>query len=112
MTRGVKKKNQGKAADELRKYFDVVDEDKRRFALDALDEYLYFRGQIEELKKTPLIQIDRKNPMKQKVTAAGKLLKEYSQVVDAKRGTLLRILYRVESSAADELLEKLKEFEA
>jgi hypothetical protein len=39
------------------------------------------------------------------------LIKEYSQVLDAKRGTLLRILYRVESSAADELLSKLAEFE-
>jgi uncharacterized Fe-S cluster-containing protein len=47
----------------------------------------------------------------QRRTPAGKLIKEYSQILDSKRGTLLRILYRVENSAADELLAKLSEFE-
>lgn len=92
-------------------YFDAVDEDKRSFALDTIDEYLFFKGKIEELKGLPLIRYDKKNPARQQLTPAAKLIKEYSQVMDAKRGTLLRILYRVESSAADELLAKLAEFE-
>lgn len=96
---------------ELRKFFDVVDEDKRVFALDTLDEYIYFQEQIKKLRGLPLIRVDKNNPEKQMVTPAGKLLKEYSQVLDAKRGTLLRILYRVESTAVDELLNKLSEFE-
>ena len=48
---------------------------------------------------------------KQELTPAAKLIKEYSQAVDNKRKVLLMILYRVESSAADELLAKLSEFE-
>lgn len=92
-------------------YFDAVDEDKRAFALDTIDEYLFFKNKIEELKRLPLIRISKTNPAKQQLTPAAKLIKEYSQVMDAKRGTLLRILYRVESSAADELLAKLSEFE-
>ena len=96
---------------ELKHYFEIVDEDKRAFALDTLDEYLYFKKQIDKLRKLPLIRVDKNNPEKQVVTPAGKLIKEYSQVMDAKRATLLRILYRVESSAADELLAKLAEFE-
>lgn len=92
-------------------YFEAVDEDKRAFALDTIDEYLFFKNKIEELKRLPLIRISKTNPAKQQLTPAAKLIKEYSQVMDAKRGTLLRILYRVESSAADELLAKLSEFE-
>ena len=95
----------------LAKYFEAVDEDKRSFALDTIDEYLFFKDKIDELKTLPLIRVDRNNPHRQQLTPAAKLIKEYSQVLDAKRGTLLRILYRVESSAADELLAKLSEFE-
>ena len=98
-------------ADELKTYFDAVDEDKRSFALDTIDEYIFFKNKIDELKRLPLIRVNQKNPSMQQLTPAGKLIKEYSQVLDAKRATLLRILYRVESSAADELLAKLSEFE-
>jgi len=92
-------------------YFDAVDEDKRSFAIDTIDEYLFFKNKIEELKRLPLIRVSKTNPERQQLTPAAKLIKEYSQVMDAKRGTLLRILYRVESTAADELLAKLSEFE-
>lgn len=97
--------------EELRSFFDLVDEDKRQFAYDTIDEYIFFRERIEELKKLPYIQVSKKNPEMQRLTPAAKLIKEYSQVLDAKRGTLLRILYRVETSAADDLLAKLSEFE-
>lgn len=97
--------------EELRKYFDLVDEDKRQFAFDTIDEYIFFREKIEELKKLPYIQVSKKKPEMQRLTPAAKLIKEYSQVLDAKRKTLLMILYRVENSAADELLSKLAEFE-
>lgn len=97
--------------DELLKIFDVVDDDKRSFAVDALDEYLYFKDQIAKLRRLPLIRYKENHPEIQEVTPAGKLIKDYSQVIDAKRGTILRILNRVDSSAADELLQKLSEFE-
>lgn len=97
--------------DELEKIFEAVDSDKRAFALDTLDEYIYFKNEIDKLRKLPLIRVSSKNPEIQQITPAGKLIKDYSQVMDAKRATLLRILYRVESSAADELLAKLSEFE-
>lgn len=97
--------------EELKSYFELVDEDKRQFAFDTIDEYVFFLERIEELKKLPYIQVSKKNPEMQRLTPAAKLIKEYSQVLDAKRNTLLRILYRVENSAADELLAKLSEFE-
>lgn len=97
---------------ELEAIFDAVEEDKRTFALDTLDEYLYFKAELDKLRKLPKIRVNEKNPEKQMITPAGKMIKDYSQILDAKRATLLRILYRVESTAADELLSKLAEFEA
>ena len=97
--------------EKLRKFFDIVEEDKRQFAYDAIDEYVFFSERIAELKELPYIRIHPNNPQKQELTPAAKLIREYSQAIDAKRKTLLMILYRVENSAADELLNMLKEFE-
>lgn len=97
--------------EKLKSFFELVDEDKRQFAYDTIEEYCFFVERIESLKKLPAIEVSRKNPAKQRMTPAAKLIKEYSNVVDAKRKTLLSILYRVENSAADELMAKLAEFE-
>ena len=96
---------------QLRSYFANVDEDKRTLAHDAIDEYLFFLDRIAELKQLPFIRVHPKNSARQELTPAAKLVREYSQAVDAKRKTLLTILYRVENSAADDLLRKLAEFE-
>lgn len=97
--------------EQLQEFFKNVDEDKKQFALDTIDEYLFFIERIAELKKLPYIRVNKNNPERQELTPAAKLIREYSQAVDAKRKTLLMILYRVETSAADELLAKLAEFE-
>ena len=97
--------------EQLRSYFANVDEDKRTLAHDTIDEYLFFLDRIAELRELPFIRVDKKNRERQQLTPAAKLIREYSQAVDAKRKTLLMILYRVENSAADELLQKLSEFE-
>lgn len=97
--------------EELKAFFANVDKDKQQFAYDTIDEYMFFVDRIAELKKLPYIRVDKNNPARQALTPAAKLIREYSQAVDAKRKTLLMILYRVETSAADDLLAKLKEFE-
>lgn len=97
--------------EELQGYFENVDEDKRQFAYDTIDEYIFFREKIEELKQFPDVEISKKNPQKIRLTPAAKLRKEYSQILDAKRGTLLRILYRVENTAEDALVKLLEEYE-
>lgn len=96
---------------QLRSYFANVDEDKRNLAYDTIDEYLFFLDRICELMKMPYIRVSKTDPARQELTPAAKLIREYSQAVDAKRKTLLTILYRVENSAADDLLAKLAEFE-
>ena len=97
--------------EQLQAFFDNVEADKKQFALDTIDEYIFFIERIAELKKLPYIRVNKKNPERQELTPAAKLIREYSQAVDSKRKTLLMILYRVENSAADELLAKLAEFE-
>lgn len=97
--------------EQLRGYFANVDEDKRSFAYDTIDEYLLFLDRIAELRKLPYIRVHPTCRERQELTPAAKLLREYSQAVDAKRKTLLMILYRVESTAADDLLQRLAEFE-
>lgn len=98
-------------AEELKGYFENVGDDKKQLAFDAIDEYIFFREKIAELRQLPYIRVDSRNPQRQELTPAAKLIKEYSQAVDNKRKTLLMILYRTETSAADELLAKLAEFE-
>ena len=97
--------------EQLRGYFENVDEDKRSISYDTIDEYLFFLDRIAELRKLPYIRVHPKDASRQELTPAAKLIREYSQAVDAKRKTLLTILYRVESSAADDLLQRLAEFE-
>lgn len=97
--------------EQLRGYFANVDEDKRSIAFDTIDEYLFFLDRVAELKKLPYIRVHPKDPTRQELTPAAKLIREYSQAIDAKRKTLLTILYRVESSAADDLLARLADFE-
>jgi len=98
-------------ATKLKSFFDIVDEDKRQFAFDTVDEYLFFIERIAELRKLPFIRVSKKNPAKQELTPAAKLIREYSQAVDAKRKTLLMILYKVENTAADDLKKLLEQFE-
>lgn len=97
--------------EQLRGYFANIDEDKRSFAYDTIDEYLFFLDRIAELRSLPFIRVHKNDAARQELTPAARLVREYSQAVDAKRKTLLMILYRVESSAADDLLQKLAEFE-
>ena len=97
--------------EQLRGYFANVDEDKRSIAFDTIEEYLFFLDRIEELKRLPYIRVHPNDKARQELTPAAKLIREYSQAIDSKRKTLLTILYRVESSAADELLQRLSEFE-
>ena len=111
----LKKERRVESVDErkqqLYSYFENIDDDKKQFALDTIDEYLFFLDRMRELRALPYIRVSKSNPERQELTPAAKLIKEYSQAIDAKRKTLLMILYRMESSAADELLEKLAEFE-
>ena len=62
---------------QLRGYFDNVDEDKRSFAYDTIDEYLFFLDRIAELRELPFIRVCKDNAARQELTPAAKLVREY-----------------------------------
>lgn len=65
---------------------------------------------MDELKKMPFVRVSPKNPAMQKTTPASKVYKECMQSYMNAIRILLNTLRKVESSAADELIERLKEF--
>lgn len=95
----------------LMKLFSSVPEDQMRLIEDDIDEYLYFCEELRRLQKLPLIVVDKKNPEHQKITPAGKQIHKVSNIVDAKRALLIRVLIKNGSSEADELEGEFKQFE-
>lgn len=96
--------------EELNQIFKDIDKTEKQLIDKLLDEIVFLEEQMINLKKLPFIKINPKNQTQQKITPAAKLYKEYSQSYMNAIRILLNTLRKVESSAADELLERLKEF--
>ena len=92
--------------------FDTIEENKKEVIKPLLTEVVFMEQRLNELRALPHIRIHPKNKSRQEITPAGKQYKETMQAYLNAVKVLLTALYRVDSSAADELLEKLKEFEA
>ena len=90
--------------------FEHIDDDEKELIGPLLEQVLFLEQRMSELQKLPFLKINPKNPMMQKVTPAAKLYKECMQSYMNAIRILLNTLRKVESSAADELLEHLKEF--
>lgn len=95
---------------ELNQIFKDIDKTEKKLIDKLLDEIVFLEEQMINLKKLPFIKINPKNQTQQKITPAAKLYKEYSQSYMNAIRILLNTLRKVESSAADELFERLKEF--
>lgn len=95
---------------EIYSLFDHIDENERKLINPLLEQVLFLEDRMHELQTMPFLKINPKNPMLQKVTPAAKLYKECMQSYMNAVRILLNTLRKVESSAADELLEHLKEF--
>ena len=84
--------------DELHNIFKDVDEGKRVIVSRLIDEAVFLEEQLEELKQYPRIKFHPKNPNIQKVTAVGKLYREYLQ-------TYTNIIRALERTLANEEAE-------
>lgn len=62
----------------------------------AVDNFLFLEGQLDELRKLPMIKINPNNPEQQKATPASKLYKELLQQYT----NVLKVLMR--ANGADE----------
>lgn len=95
---------------EIYSIFERIDDHEKELIGPLIEQVLFLEQRMFELQKLPFIKINPKNPMMQKVTPAAKLYKECMQSYMNAIRILLNTLRKVESSAADELLEHLKEF--
>ena len=95
---------------EIYSLFEHIDEHERELIGPLLEQVLFLEQRMSELQKLPFLKINPKNPMMQKATPAAKVYKECMQSYMNAIRILLNTLRKVESSAADELLEHLKEF--
>ena len=96
--------------EELNQIFKDIDKTEKQLIDKLLDEIVFLEEQMINLKKVPFIKINPKNQSQQKITPAAKLYKECSQSYMNAIRILLNSLRKVESSAANELLQRLKEF--
>ena len=95
----------------LENIFKDVDENEKKLIDPLLEEVIYLEEQMKYLRTLPQIKIHPTNNAIQKKTEAAKLYKEYSQSYMNAIRILVGILHKVDSSAQDELLKRLGEFE-
>ena len=57
----------------------LVPEESLELVKSVIDDVVFLEGRLDELKKLPFIEINPKNPMKQRSTPASKLYKEFLQ---------------------------------
>ena len=95
---------------ELDEIFADIEDGEKRLVNRLLDEVVFLEEQMKELKTMPFIAIHPNNPNLQKSTPAAKQYKECSQSYMNAIRILCGILHKVESTAQDELLKRLEEF--
>lgn len=97
--------------EELDLIFENIDESERQLVDRLLDEVVFLEEKMIELRKLPFVSVHPTNPSLQKTTPAAKLYKECTQSYFNAVRILLNTLRKVESSAQNELMKRLSEFE-
>lgn len=98
-------------AEELHEIFKGIDESKRKIVSPLIDEAVFLETQMQELKKYPPIKFHPTNPNLQKVTAAGKMYREYLQTYTNIIDKLCRIYGKDEAEEESPLRAFLKGLE-
>lgn len=96
--------------EELQEIFKGIDEDKRIVIAPLIAQAVEWEKDFDEYTKQ-LAEMELTRHTKEKYLTIHKLKREAQQQLCNIYKTLLMTLYRVETNAADELLQKLSEFE-
>lgn len=88
-----------------------LDDDKKAVISPLLVEVEFMEGRLAELRQLPHLRVHPKNPTRQEITPAGKQYKETMQAYLNAIKAIMSALYKTDTSAADELLQRLQEFE-
>ena len=91
--------------------FRDVDANEKKLIDPLIDEVVECEERMAELKQYPFIAVHPSNPSKQRITPAARLYKDFSASRRENIRVMLNVLRKVETSAQDELLRKLAEFE-
>ena len=97
--------------EQLQAMCDKLDDDKKTVISPLITEISFMESRLDDLRQLPHIRTHPKNPARQETTPAGKQYKETMQTYINAVKVIMTALYKTDTSAADELLEKLKEFE-
>lgn len=57
----------------------LIPEESLELVTSVIDDVVFLEGRLTELKALPFIEVNSKNPMKQRSTPASKLYKEFLQ---------------------------------
>jgi hypothetical protein len=58
---------------------DIIPEDSLELVISVIDDVVFLEQRLTELKQLPFIEVNPKNPMRQRSTPASKLFKEFLQ---------------------------------
>ena len=115
----------GEITEQMQKFFSLVLQEKREKYLEIMqgvdpaelslvsgiiDEVVYCECEMERLRALPFLAVHPKDPNRQKQTAAARLYKQMQTSYSNNIRILLNVLRKVESSAADDLLSKLRSY--
>ena len=83
----------------------IVPEDSVELVKSVVEDVVFLEERLEELKQLPFIEVNSKNPVKQRSTPAGKLYKEFLQQYINCIKMIESIIYRDKKLDSDEAEE-------
>lgn len=93
---------------ELLRLTEALDESVKKAVVILIDDIVFLEMQLEELRKLPFIDVNPKNPSKQRTTPAAKQYKEFLQQYNNCIKILLSALGKSETTEDSPLREYLK----
>lgn len=97
--------------EELMAIVSTLDEDRAAVVRPLLGDIVFMERRLSDLKKLPFLHIHPERPELQKPTPAARQYRETMQAYTTALKVILTALYKIENSAADELMSKLEEFD-
>lgn len=97
--------------DDLKEIAEALPDEQKNIIAPLLSDIDFMESRLASLRALPHIKVHPKDPSKQRITPAGKQYKEVMQSYLNAIKVIISALNKTETSAADELLKKLEEFE-
>ena len=91
--------------DRYKELLDIVPEDSMELVITLINDIVFLEERLEELKNLPFIEVNPKNPMKQRSTPASKLYKEFLQQYVNCIKLIEGVIYRDKRLEGDEVEE-------